>query len=187
LILGRGKFAATAVALTAQALAMYAMGLSAVAAQYVLQRVFYALRDNITPFVVGALAAVAHITLNWILMRDFAHAGIALSTSLTAIVSAGVLTTLLARRMPGLDLKGLAIFLFRCAVMAALSTLPVAWIFSQLQLGNATLGALALGVALGALGGAIYFALAFVTRTREVEMLFDYARSLLQRFAIRNS
>lgn len=187
LIFGRGKFDANDVTMTAQALAMYAIGLIATAAIYVLQRVFYALRDNLTPFVVGALTVAVHLVLNWILMRDLAHAGIALSTSLTTITSALVLTFLLARQVRGLELKTLMTFLIRCITMAAISTLPVAWIFSQMQLGNETLNARVIGVAFGTLGGVIYLAFAFATRTHEPHMLFDYARGLLQKFAIRNS
>ena len=56
-----------------------------------------------------------------------------------------------------------------------------------MQIGSATLNARVIGVAFGALGGVIYLVFAFATRTHEPHMLFDYARGLLQKFAIRDS
>lgn len=181
LIFGRGKFDAHAVALTAPALAMYALGLIATAALYVLQRVLYALRDNLTPLIVGACAAAAHIALNWVLMRDFAHAGIALSTSLTAIASALALIAILARAVRGLEVKALTIFLLRCAALAVISATLAAWVYSLMPQNPDALSARITGVACAGLGGAIYFLLALVTRTRESQLLAQFALNLFKR------
>ncbi|MEW5720123.1 MAG: murein biosynthesis integral membrane protein MurJ, partial [Chloroflexota bacterium] len=116
LILGRGEFDPAAVARTAQALTMYALGLIGIATIYVLQRAFFALLDNVTPFIVGAGAAALHIVLNLLFMPIWSHAGIALSTSITALASAIALTLLLARRVPHLELSGLLLYILRCAV-----------------------------------------------------------------------
>jgi putative peptidoglycan lipid II flippase len=179
-LLGRGQFDAGAVQMTAQAMVMYAIGLTAVGAMYVLQRAFYALSDGTTPLVVGSLVVAAHIGLNLLLIPSMAHAGIALSASITSIVGATTLLALLARRVSGISLTNLAVFLLRCFVFGALSAAPVAWLFASLRLNVATPSARLIGVGLATAGGLIYFALASLTRTRESEMLWQAARRFLK-------
>ncbi len=181
LILGRGKFDVAAVQMTSQAMSMYAIGLIAIAALYVLQRAFFAQSDSVTPFLVGLSTAAVHIGLNFILMRQFSHAGIALSTSFTAILAAVVLVVLLTRRLPGLDLKGLMGFTVQCAVMALVSTGLAGWAFRATRLGNETTLAWAVGVALAILGGLVYFGLAIIARVPESRMLLRTGMGLLRR------
>ena len=180
LIFERGKFDALAVQMTAQALAMYAVGLIAIAALQVLQRVFYAFADSATPFVVGALTAVAHVALNLILMRYWAHAGIALSTSITAIVAVIALIILIERRVRGIDVIKLLSFLLRCVVLALIAIVPMVWFWASLHLGDSVLAHI-IGVALAGAAGIIYFILARVTRTHESEMLLQTAFGFLRR------
>ncbi len=180
LILGRGKFDPGAVQMTAEAFVMYALGMIGIAMLYVLQRAFYALTDNVTPFAVGAVTAVIHIGLNFVLMREWAHAGIALSTSLTALIGALALVWLLQRRVRGIRLSDLAGFLIRCVLLAVLSAVPVTWLFTSLQLDNASLTARVIGVGCAIAGGGLYFLLALATRTHESTMLLDTARRFLR-------
>lgn len=180
LVLGRGRFDASAVQMTGQALAAYAVGLIAIAALYVLQRAFYALNDNVTPFVVGTATAILHFGLNLVLMRYWAHAGIALSTSITVILATLALTILLARRIRGIDLSGLLLFIFRCALLAAPSALGVFWLFASLNLGMAAL-ARVVGAALALIGGIVYFLLALATRTHESQVVLQVARGFLRK------
>ncbi len=179
-LLGRGLFDANAVAMTGRALTMYAIGLIAFAILNVLQPAFYALSDGRTPLVIGTLMVVAHVTLNLLLIPTMAHAGIALSASLTTILGVVILIVLLSRRVPGIALAGLAAFLLRCALFAFLSTALVVWLFSSLQLGVETLVGRIAGVAMVGLGGLAYFALATVTRTHESEMLLQTARGFFR-------
>ncbi len=175
LILGRGAFGPSAVQMTAQAFVMYALGMIGIAMLYVLQRAFYALSDSMTPFIVGAVALVIHIALNLILMNNWAHAGIALSASITTIISALALVWLLQRRVHGIALGELARFFVRCSLLAGISTAPVAWLFGSLPLDNATPTARVVGVGCILAGGVLYLVLAFATRTRESTLLWQTA------------
>lgn len=181
LILGRGRFDVNAVELTAVALDAYAVGLVAIAAIYVLQRSFFAMRDNRTPFVIGVTAAIVHVALNWVLMQYWAHVGIALSTSLTALATAAALLIFLARRLPGISLFALALFLVRCLML----TLPAAAVAFGLSaivgLRDSSLLARSAGVAFAVLGGAIYIALAFATRTRESALVWQAVHETVSR------
>jgi putative peptidoglycan lipid II flippase len=179
-LLGRGLFDAKAVEMTGVALTMYAIGLIAYAILNVLQPAFYALSDGRTPLVIGAFMVPAHVTLNVLLIPTMAHAGIALSASLTTIFGVVVLIVLLSRRVPGIELARLAAFLMRCAILASVSTALVVWLFSALHLGVETLVGRIAGVAMIGLGGLVYFSLAMLTHTHESEMLLQTARGLIR-------
>ncbi len=179
LLLERGRFDAAAVQMTAGPFAMEALGLIALAALYVLQRVFFALRDNVTPFVVGAVMAALHILLNWVLMQYWAVAGIALSTSITAALSVLILLVLLRRRIPGISLYALQSLSLRCMVLGAVSAGTVAWLFGLLPPGD-TVVMRVVGVGFAALGGGIYLLLAQATRTHESQMLWQATRQFLR-------
>lgn len=181
LLLGRGKFDANAVHMTGQAMAAYAIGLVAIAALYVVQRAFYALSDNMTPFVVGLAAALGHIGLNLLLMQYWAHAGIALSTSITTILTVLALLHLLGRRVPGLELGKLVGFLVRCAFIALLSAAAAAWLFAWLRLGDETLVARMASAASVVAGGLAYLFFATLMRMPESRMLWETARGMLRR------
>lgn len=181
LILGRGKFDANAVALTARALGMYAVGLSALAVLGILQRAFYALSDSVTPFRVGAATLVLRIALNVILMQSLLHAGIALSASISTILGAGVLLGLLARRLPNVRLAELGVYLARCGVIALVSAIVVMLGFSALRLDVTTLTGRLAGVMFAALGGVVYFGIAFAWRLPESRQLWQWAFGLVRR------
>ncbi len=181
LVLGRGKFDANAVGMTAQALAPYALGLVAVAMLYVLQRAFYALGKNALLLGVGVGMAVLHIVLNVLLMRDWAHAGIALSTSLTAIAQAIVLIFLLRRQLREIHLASLGCFLLQCAVLSAICAALVTLPRQMWELEVGTLTANVIGVALAVLGGLIYWTLALIVRVPESQMLVSMIKRVLVR------
>lgn len=180
-ILGRGKFDASAVDLTAQALAMYAIGLIALAALYILQRAFYAVRNSTTPFVIGVGVMALHIVLNLALMPSMQHAGIALSASISNITGVVVLVVLLARRVPKIGLNHLARYVVQCGGLAILTTGIVAFAFAATRLDTATLIARLIGVAFALIGGGLYLGAAFILRIPESQMLFNFALGFLRR------
>ena len=181
LILGRGKFDAGAVQMTAETLSGYAVGLIAIAALYVLQRAFYALADNHTPLIIGVAAVIFHVALNFILMQPWAHVGIALSASTTAILTALALTILLARRLRDLSLRALARYVVRCGLLAAPAAAIAFGLHAWVGLGDSTLLGRTVGVSFAAFGAVVYIALAFATRTRESELLWQAGREMLGR------
>lgn len=185
LILGRGKFDAGAVQMTADALGAYAVGLMAIAAIYVLQRAFFAMTDNVVPFIVGLVAAIFHIGLNWILMQSWAHAGIALSTSITALATAIVLLIFLSHRLTEISLSALALYAVRCALLSVPAAAIAFGLYTWVGLRDNLLLSRALGVSLAGLGGVIYIAFALATRTRECELVLQVAQQFLGRISKR--
>lgn len=86
-----GKFTATDVSMSAQALMAFAIGLTAFTLVKVLAPGFYARQDTKTPVEVGTISLAANIVLSFLLVYPLAHTGLALAISVAAFVNAGLL------------------------------------------------------------------------------------------------
>ena len=94
----RGQFGAPQVQATAAALAVYASGLPAYVLVKTLTPGFFARGDTATPVKVAAVCMAVNLVLNLLLMGPLLHVGIALATSLSAWLNAGLLAWILRRR-----------------------------------------------------------------------------------------
>ena len=118
----RGAFTATETTATAAALVAYATGLPA----YVLIKVaapgFFAREDTVTPVKLAGLCVAVNLALNLVLMGPFQHVGIAIATSASAWINAGLLLFVLMRRghfaFDARLLRLLPRILVACAAMA---------------------------------------------------------------------
>jgi putative peptidoglycan lipid II flippase len=115
----RGRFDANDTAQTAYALLFYAVGLFFFAAVKVFAPSFYAYQDTVTPVKVGVVVFLFHIGLNFLLIGPLRHGGMALSTTLSAVLNVSLLAFLFIRRRG--PLRGTEIFgsLARAAMAAA--------------------------------------------------------------------
>ena len=95
----RGEFDARATGMTAIALIMYSIGMVAFGLRDILGKVFYALQDTKTPMINGAMAMIMNIVLNIILVKYLQLAGLALATSISAIVCIFLLFRSLKKKM----------------------------------------------------------------------------------------
>jgi putative peptidoglycan lipid II flippase len=86
MLLVRGEFDAAAAQLTSEALSYYALGIWALAAVRIVVAVFFALQDSRTPAVMAGASIAANLVFGLLLMKPFAHGGLAA----TAVMSAGV-------------------------------------------------------------------------------------------------
>lgn len=186
-ILGRGRFDANAIQMTAYALALYAIGLIALGALYVLQRAFYALSAGIVPLIVGASAVIVHIALNLGLIPLFAHGGIALSVALTATFSAFALLLLFAWRVPAFKVAPILGFLVRCALLAAV-IVSVDWVLGEvLRIGSKTLMDWLIELMLAGGSCIVYFLIALALQVPEAQMLVQLSNRVTARFAWRGA
>ncbi|HEY4485565.1 MAG TPA: murein biosynthesis integral membrane protein MurJ, partial [Nitrospiria bacterium] len=81
-----GRFTAEATAGTAAALLAYSVGLPAFAGIRIVVAAFYSMQDTRTPVKIAAAAMAANVALSLLLMRPLAHGGLALATSLSAVL-----------------------------------------------------------------------------------------------------
>jgi putative peptidoglycan lipid II flippase len=150
----RGAFTVAATSATAGALAAYALGLPAFVLVKVLVPGYFARQDTRTPLAVAAVCLVVNVVLNLLLMGPFAHVGIALASSLSSWLNAGLLAV-------GLFLRGhlrfdarlrarLPRMLLAAVAMAALLWVAATVLTPWLQMGLAVeVAVLAALVALG--------------------------------------
>jgi len=94
----RGAFGPTETAATASALIAYAIGLPAFVLVKVLAPAFFARHDTATPVKVAIASLATNLLLTIILMRLFAHVGVAAALSVAGWLQASLLLVLLARR-----------------------------------------------------------------------------------------
>ena len=181
----RGRFSPADTSLTAMALVAYAVGLVAMGSRTVLARAFYALLNTRTPCYVAALDVLVNIALSVALvMTSLRHAGLALATSLAAILHAWLLKVTLGREMARqgrrLELAGQWPAVARMAA-AALAMALCTWAalegLEALGVGRGLPGKLLRVAVPGAAGLAAYIGAALLAGCEEVRVL----RSLVDR------
>jgi putative peptidoglycan lipid II flippase len=102
ILLQYGKFTPTDTQLVASALRAFALGLFAWSGQALIARGFFALRDSLTPVLVGTAVTAVFVPLCMLLMQVLAlgHVGLALATSVAATLQMVWMARLLSRRIP---------------------------------------------------------------------------------------
>ena len=86
-LFARGAFDARSVAMVSGALSVYAVGVIGVAFRDVLNKIFYSLKDTVTPMVNGSICVGLNICLNITLVGRFKYLGLAAATSISATVT----------------------------------------------------------------------------------------------------
>lgn len=197
LIYERGKFDATATSMTAIALVGYSIGLTGYAAIKILSPAFYALNDAKTPMMI----AVASIAVNFIgsfFLREwlshygvtestphgYGHVGVALATSLVALVNFSALALLMRNRIKRLNgrdiLRSFAKIAAACVLLSIVAYASYHFLLNQF--GTATF-AIKLTEVLAPIGlGAMAFVIAAkLLRVNELEQAFGMIRRKLGR------
>lgn len=180
-----GKFHAADTELAAMALRYYSIGTFAWCIQSVLSRSFYSLHDTITPVVVGSGVTFIFIPMNWIFIHNLHMGlkGVAMATSIAAILHAVAMAWVLRGRMEGLEDRRLALSLGRSTLAGAaaflaclagdalaLRLLPAA--HSVLSMKVHALGELVAGMGLGTAAFVLVAVLLRSEETREVLAMF---------------
>jgi len=116
LIYEHGIFSRVATNMTASALLYYSIGLFAYACVRLITMSFYALKDTKTPVKIGIYIVIINIVLDLILIRYLAHSGLALATSVAAILNLIILLKVLQDKIGNLELKPQAPFLIKIII-----------------------------------------------------------------------
>jgi putative peptidoglycan lipid II flippase len=171
-----GEFSEASTQITSDALVFYAIGLFAHAAIEILSRGFYSLSDTRTPVTFAVVGLVVTTILSAVLVGPMDVRGLALATSLGAIVNAGLLFGTVGGRLDGLDMRALGSSIGRTGVATILMVEVIALYLIVLdQAGHLdTSSALDCFVALAGstlLGGLVYFSAARALRSEECDTL----------------
>jgi putative peptidoglycan lipid II flippase len=121
-IFERGRFTAADTMATAAALQFYALGLVGYSVVRIVSPTFYSLHRSRIPVMVSMGSVVVNVGLNWWLVGRLGFRGLALGTSIAALLNAGVQLWLMRRELNGIDgtriAKALVRVLIASAVMA---------------------------------------------------------------------
>lgn len=87
LLFQRGAFDEMATQMTSIALIMYSIGMVSFGLRDILGKIFISFQDTKTPMINGVICMFMNIAINLILIKYFKHAGLALATSISGIIS----------------------------------------------------------------------------------------------------
>ena len=99
----RGAFTARDTDATAAALMCYAIGLTGYSVVKVISPTFYALHESRKPVMVSAVSVLINAALNIMFVKRFGYLGLAVGTSVTALLNASVLLGMLRSRLGGIE------------------------------------------------------------------------------------
>lgn len=186
LIFQRGRFTYQDTVQTAAALQYYAAGLVAYSGIKVVAPAFYALNRRNLPMLVSFLSIATNYFLNqfFTFHLHWGHQGLALSTSLVAIINFAILYALMTRHVGGLETRALLGGLGKIA----LASVPLAliclgarrWLFAGLET-MAFLPKLASVLGVITLAAAVFGAVVAFLRIEEVEDVIQILRRKLGR------
>jgi putative peptidoglycan lipid II flippase len=133
-IFEHGSFTAADTAATASALRFYALGLLGYSVVRIVSPAFYALGLARTPVMVSAGSVIVNVALNLALVRVLGYRGLALGTSLTALINAALQLALLRHEIRGIEGRSLAASFARIATAAAAMAVAAAgadWLMAR--------------------------------------------------------
>jgi putative peptidoglycan lipid II flippase len=107
IVFQRGAFDAKASLWTQQALFYYSLGLIFLSFNQTLTPLFFANKDTRTPVKIAAGMVALNIVLNFVLMQFMQHRGLALATSITAMVNCFLLFVLIRKKLPLVNFSGI--------------------------------------------------------------------------------
>jgi len=173
-LFGGGKFDAYSVTTTASVLLFYSIGLFAYAGTKILQSCFFALKDTITPTKVSGLALGLNIVLNCILMFPLKIAGLALATSISAIISFFVLFFLLNKKLKDFHLKPIAAS-FAKVLVASVGMGEVCFLLAQKMVLSGGIISKLLGLSIMLIAGiTAYILFCLIFRVKEMQELLQW-------------
>jgi putative peptidoglycan lipid II flippase len=126
LIFEHGKFTEADTEATARALRFYALGLVGYSIVRIVSPAFYALHRSRIPVIASISSVVANIVLNTVLVRVMGFAGLALGTSIAAMVNALLQVIMLRQVLGGIEARRIATTLTKTAIASAMMG-AVAW------------------------------------------------------------
>jgi putative peptidoglycan lipid II flippase len=178
MLFGRGAFGEQAVALTSYALFFYALGMVGYGLRDVLSRAFYSLQDTRTPMINAAIAVVLNIILNIVLSRYLGIGGLALATSISALLCTLLLFLSLRKKIGHFGLKDISLSFGKIVIASLVMGGIAKFVFEALL---TILGAnIALLLSIG-IGSLVYFVLISFMKIKEVEEIILQVKNELKK------
>jgi putative peptidoglycan lipid II flippase len=176
-----GEFDAHSTELTARALLYYSLGLPAIAATKLIVPAFYSTQDTRTPVRVAAYTLIVNALLNAVFLKTFFqtfyNGGPALATSIAAYFNFLILFVIFRQRFGRLGTFNILVSLFKISICSAvMGVLCYAMLkLSRLETYTHFLPTLIVFVLILVAATAVFIALSWVLRCKEVEEVYGIA------------
>ena len=144
----------------------YSVGMLAFGLRDILSRAFYALQDTKTPMINATIAVVLNIILNIILSKYLGIGGLALATTISAIIGTGLLFITLRRKIGGFGLKEIGKSFIKISIASILMGFIALGSFNFMKQSLSENLALIISIGIGAI---VYGVLVYLMRVPEVE------------------
>ncbi|GAB4473188.1 MAG: murein biosynthesis integral membrane protein MurJ [Anaerolineae bacterium] len=184
LIYQHGDFTALDTRMTSLALQIYLLGLPFAALDLLLVFSFYALKDTLTPSLIGVAAIAVYLLTAVLLLPRLGLFSLMAADSIKHLLHMVTSAVLLARRVGGLRQHGLprtlGVTLAASAVMGAAAAASL-YLLAHLPGMPGGLAEVLAVVVPGVVGAAIYLGLMFWLRVEEIELLWGALRRRLAR------
>ncbi len=178
LLFGRGEFDSQAVSMTSQALFYYSIGMIGFGLREVLSRIFYSLHDTKTPMINATIAVGLNLGLNIVLSKSLGIGGIALATSISAVMCTILLLFSLRTKIGSLGLKNITLSFVKILVASLVMGLIANLCYKCLMY---ILSAnLSLVISVG-IGGLSYVATASLMKIRDFDAIIFALRKKLEK------
>jgi len=178
LLFERGEFTHQAAINTSQALIAFSIGLWAYSGIKVIAPAYYSVQDTKTPVRIAVISMIANVVFNLILMAPLKHAGIALATSLSAMLNLGLLVYYLPdsiRRLDWHNIKSSVIKIgLSSAIMGGICWLAISNQPSVVSHGAGRLIWFSFTILTGLIA---YFGMTILIKCEEMRFLIDAVKS----------
>ena len=197
LIYERGKFDATATSMTSIALVGYSVGLTGYAGIKILSPAFYAMNDAKTPMIIALVSIIVNFAGGYFLREwlshygvtpetphGYGHVGVALATSIVALVNFFALAIYMRKRIRRLNGRDIMLSFMKIAgasaVLSAVCYASYHFLFNRYGAPTFTIKLIEAFLPI-ALGGVAFIVAAKLLRVAELEQLFGVMRRKLAR------
>ena len=182
LIYQRGRFTEFDTVQTGEALAFYALGLTAYSAIKILAPAFYALNETRIPMMASIASIITnYVIASWAITR-IGHRGLALSVSAVALVNFLLLFVFLRRKLGGIEGRNLLVVLSKVilasAAMGVLAWFASRWIAQMIGMDSLLERGANVGVSI-ILGVGVFYLIARILGVSEIVMLTNSLRRRL--------
>ncbi len=181
LLFGRGAFDSKALSMTSNALFFYSIGMIGYGLREILSRAFYSLQDTQTPMINATIAVAMNIVLNLILSRFLGIGGLALATSISAIICTGLLFVSLRKKIGPFGMKNTTISFIKILASSLVMGVVAYLVYNFLLSYFGSNLSLIISICIGAL---VYFVIIYFMRINEVDSLVDSAKKKLKSYAV---
>ncbi len=181
--ISHGAFSVSGGIKTAEVLSYFALGLLPFSLHMFVARIFYALKDTMTPMKMNALGVPVMIVLDIILVRYFEVAGLALGNSITYAFTTTLLLIALRKRIGPLGIRNMVKKVMRFTAISIVSAFLIVIAISLPVFSGTGFTSNLLSLIVGlTLGVGSYLFINQMMKTEETEFIWDMFRGILRRW-----